>query len=90
MDSQVQKAIEGQIPRAKMVSNIGAEMRYVLEHESSSKFKDVFQLLESKAYFVLYPHHFKENFYNYIMFGETLHSLRLRLLSNIDFKLLLD
>ena len=36
------------IPTAKMVSNVGAEMEFVLEHESSKYFKDLFFHLESK------------------------------------------
>ena len=45
-ETAVTGLIESTIPSAKMVSNVGAEMGYTLEHESTQKFKDLFEALE--------------------------------------------
>ena len=47
-ETAVTGLIESTIPSAKMVSNVGAEMGYTLEHESTQKFKDLFEALERK------------------------------------------
>ena len=36
------------VPTAKMSSNVGAEMSYVLEEESSKQFKPLFEILEGQ------------------------------------------
>ena len=45
-ENEVMKLIREKIPTSKIVSNIGAEMAYVLEDESSTHFKELFSLLE--------------------------------------------
>eukprot|EP00794_Sanderia_malayensis_P017572 gene17572-19324_t len=47
-EQSARNVIEDTIPRAKMVSNIGSEMKYILENESSKQFKGLFQSLEAK------------------------------------------
>lgn len=39
------------VPTAKMSSNVGAEMSYVLEEESSKQFKPLFEILEGQYIF---------------------------------------
>ena len=45
-ETQVVSMINKMIPTAKQVGNIGAELSYILEHESSKMFKNLFECLE--------------------------------------------
>ena len=45
----VNKVIHDIIPSAKLESNIGAEMSYVLPKEKSAKFSELFSLFEEKG-----------------------------------------
>eukprot|EP00794_Sanderia_malayensis_P017576 gene17576-19328_t len=47
-ENEVINLITTNIPNAKMVSNIGAELAYVLEDESSKHFKEFFTILEEQ------------------------------------------
>ena len=52
-ENKVVSLVHELIPTAKQVGNIGAELSYVLEHESARVFKDLFERLEGGSF--LYP-----------------------------------
>ncbi|XP_065052485.1 phospholipid-transporting ATPase ABCA3-like isoform X1 [Rhopilema esculentum] len=47
-ENDVISLIREMVPSAKLVGNIGAEMSYILEHESSKVFKDLFAAFEGE------------------------------------------
>ena len=51
-ENKVVSLIHDLIPTAKQVSNIGAELSYILDNDSSKMFKSLFESLEG-GWFVL-------------------------------------
>ena len=51
-ENRVVSLIQELIPTAKQVSNIGAELSYILDHDSAKVFKDLFERLEGGLFFV--------------------------------------
>ena len=45
-DMKVSQQIEGVLPTAKLDSDTSTERSYVLEHQTSKKFRDLFEKLE--------------------------------------------
>ena len=50
-ETRVVSLIHEMIPTAKQVGNIGAELSYILDHDSAKVFKDLFQRLEGGLFF---------------------------------------
>ena len=44
--SKITYLVESYVPQAKLETNVGAELSYILPHESSDKFEDLFTELE--------------------------------------------
>lgn len=54
-ENQTQSLIANKVPTSKMVGNLGAEVSYVLDEQSTKYFKGLFEELEGLWYSLLFP-----------------------------------